>query len=576
MNADNIFWPGIDPGMYRISNESIEPLILNRPVDVSAIIASSGLEHRHHLTDYINRYKKFREFSAGVVFPSIVVAADNIKIRGSMIAIEDKFLINGPAGLRIVTRMSHASNIERQRKLDEVVSSFTERRRENGMALPLLQPTDLDLDFVVVTKNLFNYFHFTRETIPSLTLYQNYNLTGKIVICSKNSTTFGFVHQQIKLFFPELVDRVEFSYGEFASPRALLPLDSRFLYFQSSEACMPALGSIAKVSWMWEDRVLGERSLKTLGMNSCETSLLAFRELVLKKVESKSDPEPQEPLRLYVGRRPSKRLRPVKQEELLIEVLQGIGFKVIYFEDHDVLTQAQLVSKAEVIVMAHGAGMTNMLYAQPGCLVVEISTLQTALLRFGDFNPIALASQARYVHFFIDHDWPNQESIPNFEKFSLVGSKFDGDGISILRSFILAHLDPERHGEKMSMAARLNDESKMEDLSDFLLRHFDSMLHEAHAHVWAANCAAFQKKSEDALRHLMRASRLAPQRQALLERAIILAHRLNADSEFKSLATGYFRYHRDSAILFFEKRDWDATLYLEVPDPDVTTETSGH
>jgi len=565
IKAENIFWPGIDSGMYKLNCNSIAPKILPYPVDVDAVIVANGLTHRHRLRDYMNRYNRLRMFSAGVIFPNLIVAADNVHIRGSIVTIGGKFLLNGPSGLRMINRLSRANNENRVHKLQRIVESFSKIRVTNDLNLPLSPPQDLDLDFIIVAKNFFNFYHFTKETLPNLTLYQDYNLTGKIIIHSKNPMEASFVREEISLFFPELADRIIISTGDLQASRALLSIDARLLYYQTSESCMPSLGSIAKESSMWEDRVLAERNLKTLGMNSCESSLIALRERVLQRIEAMRHEEvlPKKRLRLYVARRPGKRLRKVKQESLLIEALEKLDFKIIYFEDYDVLTQAKLVSNSEVIVMAHGAGATNMLYAQPECLVIEISNLQVALLRFGDFNPLALASKARYLHFFTDLDWPNQENIPNFKRDGLIGSKLDKSGISILRSLIIAHLNPARHSEIKSIAARLNDEGNYEVLEDFLLVNFDTILHISDAHVWAANCAEFRSKSEDALMHLVQATRLAPQHRNLLERALILAHRLNAKHEFESFSFGYFRYHRGAAIKFFTNYGWDTNPYLD-------------
>ncbi|MCF7702119.1 glycosyltransferase 61 family protein [Loktanella sp. M215] len=572
INAGNIFWPGIDPGMYRLADEDIAPQVLPCPVDVDAVIVSTGVEHRHHLTDYMTRHERFRTFSAGIVFRSLIVAAEDIHIKGSIVTVKGKFLVNGPSGLRIINRLSRARSAKRVRKLADIVASFAERHRTNRMDLPFADPSDRDRDLIVVAKNLFNFYHFTRETMPLLTLYQDYNLTGRIIIHAQNGTAAAFVRDEIDRFFPELAERVVLSTGELRSPRALLPLDARLLYYQVSDDCMPSFHALTKKSWMWEDRTLGERNLKTLGMNSCETALIALRERVLQRVAATRSPAdvPARPRRLYVARRPGRRPRAVGQEELLIAALTALDFEVIHFEDHDVLTQARLVSEAEVIVTAHGAGLTNMLYAPPGCLVVEISTLQIAMLRFGDFSPLALVSRARYLHFFTDHDWPDQESIPDYDLHSLVGSQLDAAGIGILRSLVIAHLDPLRHAQTMAAAAQLNTEGPGDALADFLAQHFDTMLHEPDAHVWAANCAASRSRPKEALQHLMQAARLAPQRRALLERAILLAHRLKASGDFASLAFGYFRYHREFAVAFFAKRKWDADPYVATPDPDIT------
>tara|TARA_B100001059_G_scaffold236563_1_gene287817 strand:- start:3034 stop:4833 length:1800 start_codon:yes stop_codon:yes gene_type:complete len=577
IRPENIFWPGIDSGIHQLSQESIKPVVLPQAVDLNAIVAASGLEHRHHITDFYNRSKRFRIFPYGIAFPTLIIAAENISIHKSIVKINDKYLINGPSGLRIINRLSRSTNKKRMERVDNIAKSFADKRINNNICLPDASESDRNLDLILVAKNLFNFYHFTKEALPNLALYESNNLTGNIIINSQNKTVAKFVKEGIEKFFPELANRVFLSFGNINVHRALLPIDTRFFYYQGSDESMPSLGAAAKVSWMWEDRALGERSLKTLGMNSCETSLFAFRKRVLQRVdETRSESDfTSKSRRLYVARRPSQRLRVIKQENELISTLTELDFEVIYFEDYDVLTQARLVSQAEVIVTAHGAGLTNMLYTQPGCLVVEISNLQIALLRFGDFNPLALVSQAKYLHFFTDHDWPNQDVIPDYGKHSLVGSKLDHMGISILRSAILAHLHPTRHDELMKTAADLNSNGNFEELESFFLLNFDRMMHEADAHVWAANCAAFRSNLQNALDCLGQASRLAPQRRPLLERSLNLAHRLEAHQKFDHLAFGYFRYHYETAVDFFAKHGWDSSSYLKVLDADIDVTALG-
>lgn len=578
IKSENIFWPGIDSGMYALSQVPIEPIVLSQPLNLDAIVAVNGLDHRHHLTDFISRSKRFRTFPSGIAFPSIIVAAERISVHKSMVKINGKYLINGPSGLRIVNRMSRSANPKKVGRLEAIAASFAEKRMQNHIYFPDAEDCDRNLDLILVAKNLFNFYHFTKETLPNIALYESYNLTGKIIINSQNETEANFVRDEITRFFPKIADRVTISFGDLDVRRALLPVDTRFFYFQGSDESMPSLGTAAKTSWMWEDRALGERSLKTLGMNSCETSLFALREHVLQRVdETRNESDfTSKPRRLYVARRPSKRLRKIRQEEVLINALKELDFEVIYFEDYDVLTQARLVSEAEVIVTAHGAGLTNMLYARHGCLVVEISNLQIALLRFGDFNPLALVSQARYLHFFTDHDWPNQDVIPDYGKHSLIGSKLDDTGISILRSAIIAHLHPIRHDELLKTAARLNSDGDFEGLENLFLQHFDRMMHEADAYVWAANCASFRSDPEHALDCLVQASRLAPQRRTLLERALNLAHRLEAGQKFDNFAVGYFRYHYEAAIDLFAKHGWDPSPHLKSLDSDVDVASLGY
>jgi capsular polysaccharide biosynthesis protein len=417
----------------------MDPEILEYSGNLEAFFASTGREHHQHLIRLFNRYKRFREFKSAIAFPSLVVAADDIRIRNSIVTVRKKFLLSGASGTRMLVKayQKSADNFEL------IADSFAEKRKQSNVNFPVADEDLRHLDFVLIAKNVFNYYHFTLETLPYLTLYKEYGLTGRVVINAPTKRQGAFVQDQIERFFPDISDRVVLQYGNLNLSRALLVLDSKFLYYQTSDECICGLENLAPESWLWRERELHIPSYRTLSMNSFSSPLIALRDQVLDQLHKASDTAKKMPprRRLYVGRRENNRARPIQNELLLAEMLEKLGFETVYFEDYDVLTQAKIVSEAEVIVSVHGAGMTNMLYAQQGCLVLELSSLQIALLRLGDFNSFALVSRARYVHFFVDHDWEDQETVPKFSAHSIVGLKIDTNGISMLRSLILGHLE---------------------------------------------------------------------------------------------------------------------------------------
>jgi capsular polysaccharide biosynthesis protein len=77
------------------------------------------------------------------------------------------------------------------------------------------------------------------------------------------------------------------------------------------------------------------------------------------------------PTRLYLDRRGTGN-RPLVNEEALIQGLSARGFTVIRLEDHPLADQIGLFAHAEIIVAPHGAGLTNLVFARPQTLVLEL------------------------------------------------------------------------------------------------------------------------------------------------------------------------------------------------------------
>jgi capsular polysaccharide biosynthesis protein len=75
--------------------------------------------------------------------------------------------------------------------------------------------------------------------------------------------------------------------------------------------------------------------------------------------------------RLYVSRSKA-RYRKVTNEEDVLRCLTAVGFTPVWLEEHDFATQIALFANAEFIVAPHGAGLTNLIWCQPGSKVLEI------------------------------------------------------------------------------------------------------------------------------------------------------------------------------------------------------------
>jgi capsular polysaccharide biosynthesis protein len=75
--------------------------------------------------------------------------------------------------------------------------------------------------------------------------------------------------------------------------------------------------------------------------------------------------------RIYISRRKTG-TRTIDNEEELEALLESCGFETHYMETYPLAKQGQLIADAEIVVAPHGAGLANLIFAQPGTHVIEI------------------------------------------------------------------------------------------------------------------------------------------------------------------------------------------------------------
>jgi capsular polysaccharide biosynthesis protein len=78
------------------------------------------------------------------------------------------------------------------------------------------------------------------------------------------------------------------------------------------------------------------------------------------------------PERVYVSRRDARRRRVVNEEDELWPWLRRKGFERVELAGLSVPDQIALFTNAKIIVGAHGAGLSHMVFSPPGARVVEL------------------------------------------------------------------------------------------------------------------------------------------------------------------------------------------------------------
>lgn len=130
---------------------------------------------------------------------------------------------------------------------------------------------------------------------------------------------------------------------------------------------------IRNIQFMNEDEVV-----------RCETLLLPdpiapsghFRDDVIQGVRRQlvgqfGSTGPETHRRIYISRARAPKRR-VSNEADVCALLQKHGFETVHAEDLPFIDQVKLFSEARYVVSNHGAGLTNMLFLQPGGSVLEL------------------------------------------------------------------------------------------------------------------------------------------------------------------------------------------------------------
>ena len=106
--------------------------------------------------------------------------------------------------------------------------------------------------------------------------------------------------------------------------------------------------------------------------------------------------------RLFISRRDGTR-RSVLNENELFAALAPLGFESIVPGEMSVAEQIATFSSARSIVGAHGAALTNMIFAPPGATIVELTSGATEHMNL--FRKLARSTQQRVVT-IVSADYP--------------------------------------------------------------------------------------------------------------------------------------------------------------------------
>ena len=118
-----------------------------------------------------------------------------------------------------------------------------------------------------------------------------------------------------------------------------------------------------------EEQVLPGRASDSFFVHSEDLALL--NDLGTSLAAERQPQRSSYPDLLYVSR--SRSRRPLANEEQLEAFLADAGFEVVHLEDTPWIEQIRLFQHARVIAGPHGAGLSNLVFARPGAIVIELT-----------------------------------------------------------------------------------------------------------------------------------------------------------------------------------------------------------
>ena len=428
------FWmPGRDTGLYLLA----DPQPLWRPIEGGKPHHIAISEHQrinNRWLDDRQRQAETRLFNSPVEYNTVPVVVENLQIVDNHQAVNGRWLICGPAGERVMGAAFRHWKREKDPEIwVERFSEYFNQSRERSVGPDLWNGTVDGLDFVIEARNLKNYFHFTRETFSTLALIQDIpDFTGRIkIVCDKTDAP-SFVWAFINALFPELKDRVEIIKGPQFFERAITVWYGDFPYFQSRDQ---KLSDVIGETNELDGTRFGSNMNKILYCNGHSRALRKLRQRALQAIDGQSFDHL--PRRFWLGRRSAPgRDRSLKNEAEIIARLEARGFGRVFFEDLSPLAQIGVMNHSEMMISYHGAGFTNMMYAAPETHVIELGTLQSGLLRWGDFIGFAHVSGAAYTVAVADYQHDGGKIIPPMRGHGLYPVRITDTGIDAIMAYI--------------------------------------------------------------------------------------------------------------------------------------------
>ena len=413
------------------------------PALIQGFAASAYAEMNEKINGYLNVTRRHKTFSQAVEFNSVPMLLSQASFRKSFSVVRGKCLLSGASGARLLNRYIWENEDADNDPEELLVSYFQQCQSLNQNAsIPLFNASPPDvLPIAIECRNTSNYYHFITESLSQLAVFADSGFRGPIYFHVPNAPdeTKAFVRNFVTALFPDLVGRVRFERAAKDYELVLTTFDLSCAYYQFPPEIVGSIAQLAPSNAMFRGHEAYRGSQAVLSVNAFQSSLTALRNRGLQAI--KMHDFSHLPKRFFVGCDDDQgRGRDRVGREHLCEMLQLFGFEYVVFENLSPLELVAIMANAEMMVSYHGAGFTNMIFAGAQTYVLEIGTLQTEVLRWGDSRRLAHAAGCRYISFFADFNQRDPLISPSFDIDGIVPAALSDQGVAEVTAFIVSVL----------------------------------------------------------------------------------------------------------------------------------------
>jgi capsular polysaccharide biosynthesis protein len=199
---------------------------------------------------------------------------------------------------------------------------------------PVFKKRKLDADwYCIMGRNGWNYYHFLWDELPKL------------------FSALPFLPQNVRFLIPDDIT----DWGRDAL---------QALGITPDKCLMQSCCEESQVERLWFATPLGHSDHASTAPDIAHKLCRCF----IEKYGSRSTCAKR---RIFISRVNSRYRRLLNESDLKSE-LNRLGFEFVFAENLKFSEQVRLFSESAIILAQHGAGLTNMMFAPPGCRILEI------------------------------------------------------------------------------------------------------------------------------------------------------------------------------------------------------------